>query len=315
MRPVPTVAVLVVGMAIGTAEARTQAATDDVRAAVTPAAPPVANVNEPFAVAVAGDGEVLVADRAGNRIVRIDPRTARLTLVARIREPLALALDRDDNVSVVSEERIRKVSAATGRVTTIAGTGARGWGGDDRPAKGGPLDAPIGLAFDRRGNLFVAEYENRVRRIDASTGLISAVAGNGVEGFAGDGGPARSARVSHPHGVTVLRDGTVVVADSWNNRIRRIDASTGEIRTIARLNAPIDVAAGPDGSLYVATGGRIRRIAPSGTISTVAPRVSLGLPNHVAIARDGRTLYVSDFEGRRVLRIDARAGSVSTLAR
>ena len=76
------------------------------------------------------------------------------------------------------------------------------------------------------------------------------------------------------------------------------------------------MAAGPDGSLYVADGnnGRIRRIAPDGTIRTVAPRASLGLPNHVAVARDG-SLYASDFEGRRVLRIDPRTGSVSTLAR
>ena len=282
-------------------------------AAASPQARPVADVTDPFAVAVAPNGDVLVADRAGNRVVRIQPGTARRAVVARMREPIALTVDRAGNVFVISQERIRRVST-TGALTTIAGTGVRGWGGDDRPAAGGPLDAPIGLALDRAGNLFVAEYENRVRRIDAKTGLISAVAGNGVEGFSGDGGPARSARVSHPHGLTVLRDGTVIVADSWNNRLRRIDRSTGVISTIA-LESPIDVASAPDGSLYVATGGRIRRIAPNGAARIVAPRVPLALPNHVAVARDGRTLYVSDFEARRVLRIDARSGSVSTLAR
>lgn len=175
----------------------------------------------------------------------------------------------------------------------------------------------------------MAEYENRIRRIDAETGVITTVIGNGSEGSSGDGGPARAALVSHPHGVAVEADGSLIVADTWNNRVRRVDAG-GTVATIpgGEVLQPIDVVVGPDGSLFVAGDNRIRRIGRDGAVRVVAgtgAQVSSGdggpaagaglnLPNSVAVAPDG-TLFVCEFEGRRVRRIDGHTGVITTIAR
>jgi streptogramin lyase len=323
---------------------------------------PAADVQEPFAVAVAPGGDVLVADRAANRVWRIDPATARRTLVAgngrrgfggdggpatgaALGEPIDVVAGPAGDVYVVSELRIRRISAATGVIETVAGTGERAFSGDGGPATAAALNAPDSLAFDGAGNLYLAEYENRVRRIDAASGAISTVIGTGTEGFAGDGGPARSALISHPHGLAVAADGTIYVADTWNQRIRRVDP-VGTIATLAGTGAegyggdggpatsaifddPVHVALGADGALYVSDGSndRIRRIGVDGVIRTVAgggarsagdggpaTRAMLALPNAVAVAPDG-TFYVAEFEGRRVRRVDGDTGVITTIAR
>jgi sugar lactone lactonase YvrE len=324
--------------------------------------PPAADVQEPFAVAIARGGDVLVADRAAHRIWRIDPATARRTVVAgngrpgfggdggpatdaAVGEPIDVAVGPAGDVFVVSEMRIRRIRATTGVIETVAGTGERAFSGDGGPATAAALNAPDSVTFDGGGNLYVAEYENRVRRVDAATGVISTVVGNGTEGFSGDGGPARGALISHPHGLAVAADGTIYVADTWNQRIRRVDPA-GTITTVAGTGAagyggdggpaaravfddPVHVALGPDGALYVSDGSnqRIRRVGADGVIRTVAGggagwlgdggparRERLALPNAVAVAPDG-TFYVAEFEGRRVRRVDGRTGVITTIAR
>jgi serine/threonine-protein kinase len=325
--------------------------------------PPAADVEEPFAVALAPGGGVLVADRAAHRIWRLDPSSARRTLVAgngrpgfggdggpateaAIGEPIDVVAGPRGDVYVVSELRIRRISAATGVIDTVAGTGERAFSGDGGPTTVAALNAPDSLAFDGAGNLYVAEYENRVRRIDAGTGVISTVVGNGAEGFSGDGGPARNALISHPHGLAVAAGGTIYLADTWNQRIRRVDPA-GTITTVAGTGAqghggdggpaaravfddPVHVALGPDGALYVSDGSnnRIRRVGADGVVRTVAggggatspgdggpaTRARLALPNAVAVAPDG-TFYVAEFEGRRVRRVDGRTGVITTIAR
>jgi DNA-binding beta-propeller fold protein YncE len=291
--------------------------------------PRPAELEEPFALAIDRAGALLVADRAGHRVVRIDPGTLRMTPVAgngqngfsgdggpataaALGEPIEVEVAPDGSVYVVSTERVRRI-AADGTISTVAGNGTRGYAGDGGPAAAAVLNAPMGLAFDAAGHLFVAEYENRVRRIDAQTGIVTTAAGTGEEGYSGDGGPARAARISHPHGVAVAPDGDLLIADTWNNRLRRVDSATGTIAHVAELATPAHLVAAPDGTIYSveARDGSVRRIAPGGAISTVAR--GLDVPNHLALA--GAALYVVEFEGRRVRRIDLRTGRISTVAR
>jgi sugar lactone lactonase YvrE len=307
---------------------------------------PAAEVEEPFSVAVAPDGSVLVADRAADRIWRIRPGSAERTVVAEVTEPIDVAVGPGGDVYVVGEYRIQRIAAATGAVTTVAGTGANAYSGDGGPATSAALHSPDSVAFDGAGNLYLAEYENRIRRVDAATGVITTMAGTGAEGFGGDGGPATRAVIAHPHGLAVATDGTMFIADTWNQRIRRVDAS-GVIATVAGtgaegdggdggpatravFNDPIHVALAPDGSLYVTDGSnnRVRRIGPDGVIRTVAgsglagssgdggpaTRATLNLPNSVAVASDG-TFYIAEFEGRRVRRVDGATGVITTIAR
>lgn len=161
------------------------------------------------------------------------------------------------------------VNASTGIISTVAGTGEAGFSGDGGPAAKAALDFPAGLAVDVQGRLLIADMNNHVIRRVAADGSISTVAGTlRSAGFSGDGKPATAAQLSSPADITVGRDGSLIIADSDNHRIRRID-STGVITTIAgsgdagfagdggaavqaQLDAPQGVAVRPDGSIYVA---------------------------------------------------------------
>ncbi len=334
-----------------------------VRARTAPP-PPAADVQEPFGVALAANGDVLVADRAAHRVVRIDPVTAASAVVggngqpgfsgdggpataAAIDQPIDVAVARGGDLYIVSGNRVRRIAAATGVITTVAGTGERAFYGDGGPATAAALNAPDGLAFDSVGNLYLAEYENRVRRIDAASGVITTVAGTGAEASNGDGGPATQAAIMHPHGLAAAPDGTLYIADTWAHRIRRVDAATRIITTVAGtgaegfagdggpatqavFNDPINISLGPDGSLYVSDGSnnRVRRFQTGGSITTVAgngiqvsrgdgsraTQASIAVPNQVAVAADG-TFYITEFEGRAVRRVDGRSGIITTIAR
>ena len=123
-------------------------------------------------------------------------------------------------------------------ITTVAGTGILGFSGDGGPATSAQLWNPSGVAVDSAGNLFLADGLNhRIRRVDAATGVITTVAGSGPSGgpgaFSGDGGPATSARLNVPSAVAVDSTGNLFLADRNNHRIRRVDAATGIITTVA----------------------------------------------------------------------------------
>jgi sugar lactone lactonase YvrE len=152
---------------------------------------------------------------------------------ARINLPSGLVIDAAGNVifSDTGNNRIRKVSK-TGTITTIAGTGVAGFSGDGGPATSAMINYPYGLAEDAAGSLFFADLSNqRVRKIDLS-GIISTVAGNGTAGFAGDGGPAIAAELNEPEAVLADDVGDLFIADSRNQRIRKVD-SFGNVSTFA----------------------------------------------------------------------------------
>jgi len=230
--------------------------------------------------------------------------------------------------------------AGDGTISTLAGT-TSGFSGDGGPANAAQLSRPEGIAVQADGSVLIADVlNNRIRRV-APDGRISTFAGVGAAGSAGDGGPAASAELNAPADVAVVGDG-VIVADALNHRIRRI-SSDGTIRTVAgttaglsgdggpatgaRMNGPRELAPQSDGGLLVADAGnhRIRRIAPDGTITTVAgttrgaagdggpaTAAQLDTPSGVAVTADGGFL-VADTGNRRIRRVGPD-GVISTVA-
>ena len=261
--------------------------------------------------------------------------------------PQGLAADAAGNVYVAdaSQHVVLRVNAANGAMEIFAGTGDEAYGGDGGPASEAHLDQPHGLAVDAAGNVYVADWGNhRVRKIDVSTGLIETVAGDGMSSYSGDGGPATAASLAYPRGVAVDSAGNVFVADSGNHRIRRIDAATGDIDTIAGTGergfggdggpaseAVFDgingLAVDAEGNVYVADGSnhRIRKIdGETGNIETVAgngelgfegnggpaDEAQLGEPYFVAVDALGN-FYVSHYGPLR--RIDAATEVIEAL--
>ena len=172
-------------------------------------------------------------------------------------------------------------------ITTVAGGGNSVSGnGDGRPAAGAYLQAPLGVAVDAAGNVYIADRDiNNVVRKVMPGGIISTVAGKYTAGFLGDGAAATSAQLNGPSGVAVDGKGNLYVADEYNNRIRKVaagiittiagdggggaDSGDGGIATAATLNDPRSVALDPSGNLYIAVNRSVRRVAVDGTIKTV----------------------------------------------
>jgi len=199
-----------------------------------------------------------------------------------------LALDSAGNLYIADSgnRRVRKVTSA-GIISTIAGTGVQGFSGDGGPATSAQLNTPASIIFSA-GNLYIADSSNqRIRRI-SSDGTITTVAGNGVTGFSGDGGPATGASLAFPLGMAMDSGGNLYFADGNNNRVRRISPA-GVITTVAgdgvghfagdqgpassaSLDVPEDVAFDGAGNLYIADAGnnRVRKVDSSGLISTLA---------------------------------------------
>ena len=309
---------------------------------------------------------IYFSDVGNSRIRRVDLTTGIITTVAGggttdlgdggpateaifSSHPMRVTGDNAGNLYVTDAHhaRIRKIDIATGTITTVAGCGTEGNSGDGGPAVLAQLASPHGSALDRHGNIYIADLKNdRIRKVDGATGIITTVAGNGEHGYSGDGGPATEAMLASPIAVTCSADGDLYIADHRNSRIRKVDAATGIITTVAgtgeqgfngdggpatqaAIALPRDIALDPDGSLYIADGAnnRIRKVDPDGTISTVAGtgsadfsgdggpahKASLSMPYSIALDSDGN-LYVVDTGNYRVRRIDATTGIITTIA-
>ncbi|MGB6830352.1 MAG: FG-GAP-like repeat-containing protein [Terracidiphilus sp.] len=160
-----------------------------------------------------------------------------LATSAEISPPGSLAIDTAGNLYIAEPylETIRKITAATGIISTVAGNGSYGFSGDGGSALKAGFAFPYGVAVDSAGDLFIADTDdNVIRNVKASTGIISTVVGLwGNPGFSGDGGPAASAQLNSPQDVAVDTSGNLYIADTYNNRVRKVTASTGIINTMA----------------------------------------------------------------------------------
>ena len=266
--------------------------------------------------------------------------------IAGLSFPRALAIDASGSLyfSDTGDFRIRRISPA-GIISTVAGNGTAGYSGDGGLAVNAMLSAQTGLALDPSGNLYIADAANMRVRMVTPGGIISTVAGTGVQGFSGDGGPATSATLNVPASV-MFANGNLYIADSTNQRIRKV-SSNGTITTVAgngggggysgdggpatsaALNFPLGMAMDGAGNLYFADGDnhRVRRVDTNGAITTVAgdgiegfagdqgpaTGAELNYPEDVAIDVAGN-LLIADSANNRVRKVVLSTGVISTVA-
>lgn len=331
-------------------------------------------------VAVDDEGNLFLSSEWAGNIRRVDARTGIITLFAgpsaahvpgpnrptsgpglnltgyhgdggaaadaAFHHPEHLAFDPDGNLYVCdnSNDRIRRIDRQSGIITTVFGTGQRASNGDGGPAVEASTLMPDALCLDSHGNLYVGEkYGYRIRKVDASTGIVSTLVGNGVPGFGEEGLPGSQTHVnSVESGIWADPDGTVFWSDC-SGRLRRYDGVTGivttvlggtsvhdgEVATAGFLNGPGGLAVGLDGTIFIADvwNQRIRAIDPqTGIIRTVAgngarayggdngPATAayLGNPHDVAVDSQGRIL-IADTRNGRIRRVEMD-GSLRTLA-
>ncbi len=293
----------------------------------------------PEGLAVDSAGNVLIADTGNSAIREVNAATGIITTVAgglgpkptvcaaatdsigdgcpaaqaSLSVPYAVAIDGAGDLYIADSghEVIREISAASGLISTVAGTpGTAGYSGDGGAATSATLRFPGAVVLDSSGNLYIADTNNNViRQVSPSTGAIQTIAGNGIYGYGGDGGPATSAMLADPHGVAIDSAGNLYFADSYNNVLREVD-STGTITTIAgngtagfsgdggpaaqgEISIPWGLLIDNGGNLIFAdnNNSRVRRISMSA--APVAPAVTVTASASTITSAQGLSVSVA----------------------
>jgi GT2 family glycosyltransferase/DNA-binding beta-propeller fold protein YncE len=308
-------------------------------------------LDTPGGIVVAPTGDIYFADSNNHVVRRIDPRNNISTIVGNYAAgagfsgdfgpATAAQLDTPDGVSLAPDgdmivadshnDRVRRIDKQTQTIMTIAGTGQGRYNGDDMPATEASLNNPSGVAAAPNGDIYIADTLNyRVRMIDHATGLMHTIAGDGNAGdddfTVGDGGPAINAHLNMPSDVALAPNGDIYIADMHHQRVRKVDARTRIISTVAgngrwgntgdggpavqaTLAGPAGITVVPDGTgkltLFIADyyNGRVRAVGPDGIIRDVsdADKEAFGAPTRVAYARRGGWLYVTDSSRDRLV--------------
>jgi DNA-binding beta-propeller fold protein YncE len=250
-----------------------------------------ASLNQPYEVRFDNAGDMFFAEMQNHIVRRVDARTGIISTVAgtgqpgfsgdggpanraQLRQPHSIAFAPDGALLIcdIGNHRIRRLDLDGGTISTYAGTGEHGAITDAAPLAGTPFNGPRALTTDPAGNLYVVLREgNAVYRIDAGTDpsvqRVHHIAGTGEQGYLGDGGPARLAKLSGPKGIAYAPDGSLYIADTESHTIRRIDLKSGTIQTVAgtgqrgdgpdgdplacRLSRPHGIFVAPDGVVYI----------------------------------------------------------------
>ena len=320
-----------------------------------------AELDAPAGVAVDGAGNLFIADASNNRIRKVNHATGVITTAAggvspgdggpataaEVNGPQSVALDSAGNLFIAdtNNTRIREVNHVTGVITTVAGSGSSGYGGDNGQATAAELSNPAGVALDSAGDLFIADTGNCViREVNRATGVITTVAGNGIWGYSGDNGQATAAELSNPAGLALDSAGDLFITDWSNSRIREMNHATGIITTVAgngtggysgdngkataaELYYPYSVALDSTGDLFIADAGnnRIREVNLStGIITTAAggviagdngPATAAELSNPSGVALDSTgDLFIADQGNARIREVNRATGVITTVA-
>ncbi len=256
-----------------------------------------------------GQDNLYISDSGTHRVRKVNRATGIITTVAgtgsfafngdggaataaSLNQPADITLDGVGNLLIADRfnHRVRRVNATTGVIMTVAGTGSSASSGDGGPATAAGVGQPTGIALDGNGNLFISQLAGRVRRVDSMTGIITTFAGTGFNGFNGDGIPAQNAQLNAPRRVELDGLGNLLIADTQNGRIRRVDAGSGMIATVA----------GDGSASYTGDG-------------VLATTTGLNLPEGVALSGAGDIL-IADAQNRRVRSVDAATGIITTIA-
>ncbi len=321
-----------------------------------------ANINAPTGVFVSGT-KIYIADTGNNRVRVVDTTNGNISTLAgtgltlfsgdggpaisaTVAGPTGVAVDSLGGNVLIADRldlRVRKVDTP-GNISTIAGSGQYKFGGDGSLATNAYLYYPSGAAPDSAGNLYVADaYNHRVRKVTPG-GIISTLAGTGVAGYSGDGGPAVSATLNTPTSVAADSAGNIYVADSLNSRIRKITpggvistfagngtpawAGDGGPAGAASLNQPYGISIDAAGNLYIGDvyNHRIRKVNTGGTISTVAGNGAAGFSGDSGAATNAQlsspygaaadaagNIYIADNGNGRVRKVNS-GGTISTYA-
>jgi sugar lactone lactonase YvrE len=189
-------------------------------------------------------------------------------------------------ITTVGTHRVLRLERGTGQLQPVVGNGRRGYSGDGGPALEATLNEPYEVRFDSKGNMLIVEMQNHlVRRVDAASRTISTVAGDGVAGYRGDGGPARDARFRDPHSICLDDHDNIYVSDLANHRVRRIDATSGIIETLA--------------------GNGQRGLPQDDGIAKEQPFLT---PQGIAVR--GNDLWIASVSGHSVWRLDLQTGRI-----
>lgn len=248
----------------------------------------------------------------------------------------------------VDTGRIRRMDLGSSRLTTIAGTGEKGFEGEAQYATDTPFSAPHEIRFDEQGNLYVVERDGHaVRRIAARTGFVSIVAGTGEAGYSGDGGSSILAQLRQPHSLAFDSQGNLLICDIGNSRLRTVNRETGIITTLAGtgervatpdsapltgtpLLGPRSLDTDPDGNAYLVLregnavyqldiqGNRLQRIAGTGEQGYsgdggAALEATFNGPKGIAYSREDHSLYIVDTENHVIRRMSLNTGIIDTV--
>jgi sugar lactone lactonase YvrE len=245
------------------------------------------DLSEPINLTTDGDGNLFIVERNRIRFFNLTTKIVSsvagtgvagfsgdgaIAVNARLNNPTSIIVDPVGNVFIADtgNNRIRRIDKLNGNISTFAGNGQKGFSGDGGQATNASLAAPISLAFDRNNNLLLLDESNRVRSINLASGIITTIIGSGKVGFKGDGKTAKKASLNFPKAILVDKDNSIFLADTLNNRIRKVESGSGIITTIA--------GDGKDALLGD---------------NMPATKASLSTPSHIAIDNQGN-LFVSD---------------------
>jgi len=267
-----------------------------------------ARFNSPRGLAFDITGNLYIADTSNHRVRKVDKVTTivskvagtnqgfsgdgGLAITAQLDSPEGVTVDPSGNIYIADTRncRIRKVDGSTGIITTYAGTGTCGYGGDGGPATKARLDRPRDVISDSNGNIYIADTRNcRIRKVDGSTGIITTYAGTGTCGWNGDGGTAMTRRFNRPGGLAFDAAGNLYIADTNNHRIRKVDKVTTIVTTVAGTSQGFSGDGGP------------------------AVNAQLNSPQGISINSYG-TIYIADTNNHRIRRVDASTGIITTHA-